>query len=129
MAAKRRRPQLRVGDKVRLNTKHRVFEKGYTPGWTEEVFRVKSVRAGPVPTYKVTEWEGTPIRGTFYEEDLQRVSAAGDDVFRVERVIRKKGNRALVRWKGWLAKYDSWVLNKDIVSLGPQKKKKRRRRT
>ena len=32
---KRARPKLRVGDKVRLNKKHRVFQKGYLPGWTE----------------------------------------------------------------------------------------------
>ena len=35
---KRTRPKLRVGDNVRLNKKHRVFQKGYLPGWTEEVF-------------------------------------------------------------------------------------------
>lgn len=98
MLGKRRKPQLRVGDKVRVNKKHRVFEKGYMPGWTEEVFFVKLVDLGVVPSYKVVEWDGTPIRGTFYGEDLQKVSTSNDDLFRVERVIRKKGNKVLVRW-------------------------------
>ena len=40
---KRARPKLRVGDKVRLNKKHRVFQKGYLPGWTEEVFLVHGI--------------------------------------------------------------------------------------
>ncbi|CAH3179130.1 unnamed protein product, partial [Porites lobata] len=31
-------PKCRVGDRVRLNKKHRPFKKGYLPGWTEEVF-------------------------------------------------------------------------------------------
>ena len=34
------RPKFQVGDRVRLNKGHRIFEKGYLPGWTEEVFSV-----------------------------------------------------------------------------------------
>ena len=32
------KPTLKVGDRVRLNKKFRLFKKGYLPGWTEEVF-------------------------------------------------------------------------------------------
>ena len=32
---RRPRPKLKVGDRVRLSTKHRPFKKGYLPGWTE----------------------------------------------------------------------------------------------
>ena len=39
----RPRPKLKVGDRVRLNKKHRPFKKGYLPGWTEEVFIVRRV--------------------------------------------------------------------------------------
>ena len=35
-----KRLTLKVGDRVRLNKKHRPFQKGYLPGWTEEVFFV-----------------------------------------------------------------------------------------
>ena len=44
-------PKCRVGDRVRLNKKHRPFKKGYLPGWTEEVFVVTHVRRHPVVTY------------------------------------------------------------------------------
>ena len=37
-------PKCQVGDRVRLNKKHRPFKKGYLPGWTEEVFVVTHVR-------------------------------------------------------------------------------------
>ena len=33
---KRKKAALKVGDKVRLNEKHRPFKKGYLPAWTEE---------------------------------------------------------------------------------------------
>ena len=58
-----KKPQCQVGDKVRLNKKFRPFKKGYLPGWTEEVFLVKQIyTTKPVVTYKLTEWDGTPIK-------------------------------------------------------------------
>ena len=36
-------PKCRVGDRIRLNKKHRPFKKSYLPGWTEEVFVVTHV--------------------------------------------------------------------------------------
>ena len=97
------------GDKVRLNKKHRPFKTEYLPGWTEEVFLVTKVRRRPIPSYKVSEWDGTPIKGTFYEQDLQKVQADDDSLFRVEKILKRKKGQVLVRWKGWPSKYDSWI--------------------
>ena len=106
----------KVGDRVRLNKKHRPFKKGYLPGWTEEVFAVTEVRRdGNVPVYRIAEWDDTPIKGTFYREDLQKVTVSDDDLFRIESVVKRKKDRVLVRWKGWPAKYDSWISKKDLV--------------
>ena len=102
-------PKCRVGDRVRLNKKHRPFKKGYLPGWTEEVFVVTHVRRHPVVTYQLSEWDGTPIKGTFYEPDVQKVQVSDDSLFRIEKVLKRKGRQVLVRWKGWPAKYDSWI--------------------
>ena len=63
---KHRKHKFKVGD--------RTFEKGYLPGWTEEVFVVHRVVPGVVPTYKIPEWDDTPVKGTFYEADLQKMS-------------------------------------------------------
>ena len=91
-----------MGDRVRFNEKFRTFKKGYLPGWTEEVFVVKRVQKGKVPTYKVNGWDGT--------ED--------DDLFRIDKIVKRKGDKVLVRWKGWPAKYDTW-LNKKVVLTKP----------
>ena len=40
------KPILKVGDRVRLNKKYRIFKKGYLPGWTEEVFVVGKAMVG-----------------------------------------------------------------------------------
>jgi len=112
---KSRKPQLKVGDRVRLNKKFRQFKKGYLPGWTEEVFVIRSVRPGKVTTYKVEEWDGTSVEGTFYAQDLQKVAVEDDDLFRIHKIVKRKGDKVLVRWKGWPVKYDSWVDKKDVL--------------
>ena len=110
---KRRKPTLKVGDLVRLNKIHRTFKKAYLPGWTEEVFVVDRINPGPIPTYKLKEWDETPLEGTFYEEDLQKVYVT--DIFRVEKVLKRRKDQLLVKWKGWPDKYNSWISSKDIV--------------
>ena len=118
LGSKRPKPKLKAGDRVRLNKKYRVFKKGYLPGWTEEVFVVARVMRGVVPTYKINEWDETPLRGTFYAQDLQKVTVMDDDLFRVEKIIKRKGDKVLVRWKGWPDKYNSWVEKRDLLRTG-----------
>ena len=109
-----KKPRFKVGDRVRLNEKFRQFKKGYLPGWTEEVFVVKSVCKGRVPAYKVDEWDGSAVKGTFYAEDLQKVAVEDDDLFRIDKIVKRKGDKVLVLWKGWPDKYDTWLNKKDV---------------
>ena len=48
----------------------------------------------PVVTYKLTEWNGTPIKGTFYESDIQKVVLPDDALFRIDQVLKRKGNHS-----------------------------------
>ena len=73
------------------------------------MFVVKRVQRGKVPSYKAEEWDGTPVVGTFYAQDLQKVTLEDDDLFRIEKIVKRKGNKVLVRWKGWPDKYDTWL--------------------
>ena len=59
------RPKSQVGDRMRLNKVHRTFEKGYLPSWIEEVFLVHRVIPGPIPTYKIHEWDEPPCKAPF----------------------------------------------------------------
>jgi len=68
------RAKLKTGDKVGIQKRKGLFEKGFTPNWTEEVFAVsKNQRTSPV-TCKITDLNGEEIQGTFYEQELQKTS-------------------------------------------------------
>ena len=108
-------PKLKAGDRVRLSKEVRPFRKGYLPGWTEEVFVVRRVVPGSVPTYKVEEFDGTLVQGTFYEPELQRVTVDDDTLWRIEKVLKRRGDQWYVQWKGWLRKYNTWIRRQDLA--------------
>ena len=91
---------------MRINRKKYTFEKVFTPNWTEEVFTVSDVKHTNPITYSVKDLIGEPVKGTFYEQELQ---ATAPEIFRIERVIRRAGNRAYVEGKGYSNAYNSWV--------------------
>jgi len=110
------------GDLVRLSHLKKVFDRDYQEKWTEEIFKVKSreLRQG-IPVYKVVDYEGDPVKGTFNEPELQRVRKDADNLFRVEKVLRKRkrnGRREVyVKWLGWPMKFNSWILEADLVDI------------
>jgi len=100
--------------KVRIQKKKGLFEKGFTPNWTEEVFSFSKIeRTNPV-TYKITDYNGEEIHGTFYEQELQKTS---QEVYRIEKIVKKGKTKSLVKWKGYLESFNSWVDNKDLIKL------------
>ncbi|XP_065645501.1 uncharacterized protein LOC136075975 [Hydra vulgaris] len=98
------RPKFSIGDKVRITKKKGTFEKGYTPRWTEEVFTVSQVQFTDPPTYKITENNSEEIQGTFYEQEMQKTD---QNIFRIEKVIRKLKNKSLVKWYGYPDSFNS----------------------
>ena len=107
-------PKFSVGDLVRITKKKKVFEKGYTTRWTEEIFTIKEIRDTNPITYKLSDLQGEEIKGTFYEPELQKTE---QQIYRIEKIIKKEKNKSLVKWKGYSDKLNSWVNNKDLIDL------------
>ena len=117
----RTKSEFKVGDTVRISKVKSVFEKGYLPNWTEDIFTVESINRKQTPImYKLKDYKGEVIEGSFYPQEIQKV-AHEDDVFLVEKVIRteKRGREkwSLVKWRGYPSSMNSWVRNSEIKRL------------
>ena len=64
-----------IGDRVRISVKKETFEKGYTPRWSEEIFKVVGIKNSIPITYKIWDIDDEEVYGTFYEQELQHTIA------------------------------------------------------
>ena len=97
--------KFKVGDHVRISKYKNIFAKGYMPNWSEEVFVIKKVKNTVPWTYVINNLNGEEITGTFYEKKLQKTN---QEEFRIEKVIRRKGDKLYVKWKGYNNSFISW---------------------
>ena len=105
-------PKFKVGDRVRISKYKNVFAKGYVPYWSEEVFVVNKIKNTVPWTYEINDLNGEKIMGSFYEKELQK---ANQEEFRIEKVIKRKGDKMYVRWKGYDNSFNSWIDKKDLI--------------
>ena len=97
-------PKFKVGDYVRISKYKNIFAKGYMPNWSEEVFVIKRVKNTVPWTYVINDLNGEEIIGIFYEKKLQKKN---QEEFRIEKVIRRKGDKFYVKWKGYDNSFNS----------------------
>ena len=98
--------KFKIGDKVRISKyKRKVFDKGYTPNWTEEIFLIDKIQSKNSITYRLKDLK---IQGSFYEPESLK---AKQDIFCIDKVIRwdYKKKQALVKWLGYSDNFNSWI--------------------
>ena len=105
-------PKFKVGDHVRISKYKNIFAKGYMPNWSEGVFVIKKVKNTVPWTYVVNDLNDEKIIGTFCEKELQ---STNQQKFRIEKVIKRKGDKLHVKWKGYDNSFNSWIDKKDLV--------------
>ena len=105
-------PKFKVGDYVRISKYKNIFAKGYMPNWSEDVFVVDKIKNTVSWTYVINDFNGEDITGTFYENELQK---ANQKEFRIEKVIKQKGDKLYVKWKGYDNSFNSWINKNDTI--------------
>ena len=73
---------------------------------------IKKVKNTAPQTYVINDLNVEEIVGTFYEKELQKTN---QKEFRIEKIIKKKGDKLYVKWKGYNNLLNSWIDKKDIV--------------
>ena len=79
-------PKFKVGDLLRISKYKNIFVRGYTQNWSEEVFVISKIKNTVPCTYVISDLNGEPITGVFYEKELQK---ANQEKFRIEKVIKR----------------------------------------
>lgn len=103
----------KVGEHVRISKYKHVFEKGYTPNWTTEIFTIRKVVITNPVTYLLKDYQFNDVKGGFYEVELLKV---GDTkLYLVEKILKYSGNKVFVKWLGFSNDHNSWINKKDVL--------------
>ena len=105
-------PKFKIDDRVRISKYKNIFAKGYMQNWSEESFIISKIKNTVPWTYDINDFNGGEINGTFYEKELQKTD---QKEFRIEKVLKKKGNKLYVKRKGYDNSSNSWIDKKDLV--------------
>ena len=73
---------------------------------------IKKIKNTVPWAYVINKLYGEEIIGTFYENELQ---GTNQQEFRIEKVLKKKGDKLYVKWKGYYYSFNCWIDKKDIV--------------
>ena len=112
-----------VGDFVRISHMRHTFQREYDERYTGEIFKITSRRSrGGLNIYTLKDFLDEQVLGTFYEPELQRITADPEGVYKVQKIIKSRKRRGvekefLVRWRHWPAKFDSWVKASDLEDI------------
>ena len=102
----------KFGDYVQISKNKNIFAKGYTLNWCEEVLLIKRWKYAVPWAYSTNDFNGEEIVWTFCERGLQNTSHGE---FRIEKVIKIKGDKLNVKWIGFDNFRNSWIDKKDVV--------------
>lgn len=101
------------GDCVRISKYKAAFKKGYTPNWSTELFTIAQIKNTNPITYHIEDSRKNRILGSFYEQELQKTKQP--HVYLIEKIVKKKGNKFLVKWLGLSESENSWINKKAMV--------------
>ena len=62
----------------------------------------------------INDLNGEEIIRSFYEKELQKTS---QEEFRIEKVLKTKGDRLYVKWKGYDNQFNRWINKKDLIRV------------
>ena len=99
-------------DIVRISKYKNIFSKGFIQIGLKGLLWLKKLKKNVPWTYVINDLKGEEIVGMFYVKELQETN---QQEFRVENVIKRKGNKLYVKWKGFYSSFSSSIDKKDVV--------------
>lgn len=107
------KPKYKIGDPVRLNLTRKTFNKESSGSFTHEIYYVSKVNEQSYPcTYNLINVDKRPMLGRVYNEDITLVHRPS--LYLIQKIVRQKDGKCLVRFEGFDEETDEWMDEKDI---------------
>ena len=82
------------------------------PNWSEKFFVISKIKNTVPWTYVVNDLNGEKIIGIFYEKELRKTN---QQQFRIEKVLKRQGDKLYVKCKVYNNSYNSWINKEDVL--------------
>ena len=83
-------------------------------GRSFKILRTKKVKNTVPWTYVINDVNGDEIIGPFYEKELQKTN---QQKLRIDKIIKEKGDKLYVKWKGYDSSFKSSIDKKDLINI------------
>ena len=103
-----------IGETVKVTLNPYKYDRGYNKRFSDENFLVtdRSMKQGK-EAYGLKDMKNDEILGSFYQQQLQRVTPDDNDKYEIEKVLKSRNHQGkkqfLVKWAGWDRKFNSWI--------------------
>lgn len=114
--------KFQIGDHVRITFLRHAFQREYQQKWTGELFIIRGrFHRQNIHLYKLKDFDGEVISGTFYASELQKVNTDENTIWKIDKILKKRKIRGqtevYVSWQHWPSKFNSWVKQSDIDTI------------
>ena len=114
--------KFKIGDTVRITYRRSTFSRSYHPKWTGETFTIiKHYLREGIPVYKIADKAGEVVTGSFYTEELQKVTLQENEFYKIEKILKRRKRKGkteyLVRWMHLPSKFDEWLDASQVVPI------------
>ena len=83
--------KFKINDRVRISRLKTPFLREASEKWTGEIFIISHrYLRDNIPVYKLKEFDQTPLLGTYYTQELQKVNISSSKVFKVSSILSKR---------------------------------------
>jgi hypothetical protein len=80
-----------------------------------------------IPMYRLKDLLSQPIKGNFYESELQKVDKNEDTLWFIEKRLRKRKRNGqvemLVKFDGFDHRFNQWIPERDITDASEENEK------
>ena len=107
-----------IHDTVRISVVRHPFMRAFDESWTREHFIIADrIMRDIKPIYVVKDLKNEVLNGHFQENELQKVVVDDNKTYLIEKILKKKRDKVLVKWLGWPKKHSTWMKKSEIEHL------------